>query len=107
MIYIKKGFQQLVIFTIKDENGTAIDLTSYDAVKFVMVSEAGTVKVNQEAAAFVSKPNGQVSYTFAALNVDTPGLYKAYFQLYIGAVKKLAAPATHFDITITEDYLTP
>lgn len=74
----------------KGSSGTydAVDLTSRD-VKFKMVAEDGTVKV-AETASNVSKTDassGKVQYDFQAADVDTAGVYYAWFMVYAGTEK--------------------
>lgn len=101
---IKKWFLQEFTATIKDSNWTAIDLSSYDDVKFIMATDSWNIKVNATAT-FVSKPNWQVSYTFVSTDVDQVWDYKAYFAFYISWEKKLSSPTTYFQVVINDDYL--
>ncbi len=46
--------------------------------RMILISD-GSVKVNDASAALDDATNGEVSYTPAAIDVDTAGLYACYF----------------------------
>ena len=78
----------------KDTNGDAedIDVTSL-TVKFKMVSEAGGVKVAETDSnvSNVTASEGKVQYDFQPTDVDTAGVYFAWFTAYSGT-EKLTCP---------------
>jgi hypothetical protein len=76
------GNREAIGATLTDNAGTALNLTGLTIV-FRMVlldgSAAGIVTVNNAAATLDVAASGKVSYTPAAIDVDTVGLYACYF----------------------------
>lgn len=60
-------------------NNQAVDLTGL-TVQFKLVADDGTVKRDWSAASIVSAEDGQVQYDFASADVDTAGIYWAWFR---------------------------
>lgn len=61
----------------------AVDLTGA-TVTFSMDDQLGANKVNATAAVLEDGPNGKLKYEWAALDVDTEGIFFAQFQATIG-----------------------
>ena len=76
------GNREAIGATLKDNNGNALNLTGLTIV-FRMIHATGssknTVKVNNAAATIDDAATGKVSYTPAAIDVDTAGLFACYF----------------------------
>lgn len=67
-----------------DATGTPINLTG-STVAFRMISQSDkSVKVNNAAANLDDAPNGKVSYTWQATDLNTPGLYFGWWIVTTG-----------------------
>ena len=60
-------------------DGTIVDLTD-KTVQFKMVADGGSVKRDWTAASIVDATNGQAQYDFASADVDTAGVFWAWFR---------------------------
>lgn len=61
--------------------GSATDLSNASSVQFYMrETGAASLKVNATAT-IVDAANGKVSYDWASGDLDTPGLYRAEFEV--------------------------
>ena len=72
----------LVVTLKSDVSGTqtAVNFSTYTSVAFYMWPEnSATFKVNGSAATFSDAANGEVTYTWAAGDVDTAGNYRFKF----------------------------
>ena len=79
-----------------------IDLTWYTA-NFIMLASDWTIKI--DSAWIISTPtNWIVQYKPTAIDVDTVWDYRAYFELSIWWVKKLAAPTEMFTVQIITNW---
>ncbi len=89
--------------TLKRPDNSVVDLSGL-SVEFTMVhSDSGTVKVVQTAvgASVMDAEAGEVQYTPVAADVDTPGLYHAYFVVIEGTDEDTFPAATgEFQIDI-------
>ena len=65
--------------TLTDIDGAALNLTGKTITFRMVLMLDGSVKVNDASAALDVAASGQVSYTPAAIDVDTAGLYACYF----------------------------
>lgn len=83
--------------TLKDDNGTAIDLTGATVVFNMRQRSDSTVKVNRGSVSIVSAAAGQVSYSWQTGDTDTVGVFDGEFEI------------THADSTIqtvpSKDYI--
>ena len=78
--YIIVGDRQLPIGVICERaDGTVVDLTG-KTVKFSMITDAGTAKVDNVAATLNDATAGKVQYSWAAADVDTAGVFWGYFH---------------------------
>lgn len=69
----------VLVATLTDAAGVAVDLTNATAVRFHLKALDGTVKVN--ALATITTPaSGIVSYPWTAADTDTAGDYWAEFE---------------------------
>ena len=86
---------------LKRPDGTVVDVTSL-TVKFAMYEEDGTAKVT-ETSDNVSKDdatNGKVSYAPQSADVNTPGVYHAYFITEDGSSNQDTFPAKRGDYVV-------
>lgn len=81
--------------TLKEANGTAIDLSTYNSVNFTMENESGSVVVNA-AATIVDATNGEVRYEWQSGDTDAPGVYKAEFVLTDPNGNELTIPSEDY-----------
>lgn len=77
---IRMNTPQRLEYTFKDYSNTAIDLSAYDSV-YVQVKHQGD-DVEEEVAAFVSKPDGTVRYVGYTFTQD--GEWIIQFRAAIG-----------------------
>lgn len=71
-----------LFYALHDYNG-AMDLTAASGVKWVMMGQNGVNKVDT-AATIVTAATGQVRYDWAALDVDTPGVFLGKWEVTVG-----------------------
>lgn len=65
------------------DGSTPVSVTNA-TVTFSMEDRAGTLKVNAQAGSIVNAAEGIVGYDFAAVDVDTLGIFFAQFSISIG-----------------------
>jgi len=102
---IKKGVRLEWTATVKDSDGNALNLTSYDSIKFTMQKDDGTKIIDEAVASFVTKASGTVTYAFTDADVANAGKFRAYFTLFKGtspAIRRLSSPSNFFVIEINE-----
>lgn len=96
---IKKG-DLLPIYRaiLRDPNGTIAPLAGASSVLFSMRHmDTGEVKVYRKAASIVSAVTGEVSYSWAAGDTDTPGVYEIeWVAIYLGS-KPMTYPGDGFN----------
>lgn len=88
-----------------DLAGDPLDLTGATSPVFLMRLIGGSVnKINRAAATIVDASTGVVSYSFAAADVDTPGTYRAEFEVSLGGLP-LTIPGDdqELHVVITDD----
>jgi hypothetical protein len=92
---LKKGdLLPIIIRTLKDAAGAAVDLTG-TTCKFIMRRVgAATAKVNAAAVVDANQVanKGKVSYTWVAADVDTAGVYEAEWQVTFSGAKPETFP---------------
>lgn len=93
---IKQDQRGPELFATLTANGVAQNLTGA-TVKFSMESQrTGLIKVNAAAVTIVDAPTGQVKYSWAAGDTDTPGLYRAEFEVTGLAVTPVRFPSDEY-----------
>jgi hypothetical protein len=90
--------------TLSDANGV-FDLTGIVGVLFVMNTSPNVTPPKVAAAAtVVNAAGGQVRYSWAGTDTDTPGNYKGEFEVEVSGGKRLTFPNNgYIDITIVPD----
>ena len=88
--------------TCKQADGTVFDLTGCTVAFHLRNQATGSTKVNS-AATLVTAASGIVEYQWAAIDVDTAGLYHAEFEVTQSG-KTITFPNNgHLVVEITED----
>jgi hypothetical protein len=84
--------------------GSALNLATATAVKFIMKTAVGsTIKVNS-AATIVTPADGVVRYDWAAIDTDTPGEYVAEWEItWTGGKKQTVPTLTYHEVTVLAD----
>ena len=78
--------------TITDDLG-AVNLTTATSVAFHLVHDRSGVVYVDAAAAIVNAALGTVAYPWDEGDTDTPGLFRAEFEVLWGDGKKQTAPS--------------
>lgn len=71
-------------FTLRDENGDAIDVSAVTSVDLYVDAEDGTSAVDGAAATIEDGANGVVSYVFGPTELTSAGTYSAEFVINRG-----------------------
>lgn len=84
--------------------GSALDLTTATAVKFIMKTSTGsTIRVNATAT-IVTPTSGVVRYDWLAVDTATPGDYVAEWEItWTGGKKQTVPTLTYHTVTILAD----
>ena len=105
---IKKGdLLPLIVATLKDGTGAAVDLTGA-AAKFIMrLVGAATTKVNATATIDPDQVanKGKVSYTWVTADTDTAGIYQAEWQITFSGAKPQTFPNPDYLVVKIEEDL--
>ncbi len=77
-------------FTVKDEDGNVVDLSSPDLSSFKCHIREEDASVNlfsgaEENGSIVDKPTGRLNYTLPTGGIDTAGSYTAQLELVFGS----------------------
>lgn len=81
-VHFQKGDygKQIIRRTLKDQDGTAIDISAGDTLSFILVDQDGNSSTL--TAAFTnSGTDGKVQYTFADSVLDEGGAWKFRFMI--------------------------
>lgn len=101
-IYLTQNRRLPVLYAALRDYQGLINLSSASAVKFVMMNLGGVNKTNSSCM-ITSATIGQVSYAWAAADVDTAGTFLAKFMVTIGG-QDLPIPSDRFLVVeIAED----
>lgn len=88
--------------TLRNADGTAIDLSTATAVRFHM-RRAGTVIVDAAASVVGTASDGNVRYEWQSGDTDTPGHFQSEFEVTFASGKVITVPNDGFmPIIITE-----
>lgn len=84
--------------TLKNPDGSLLDLTGATSVKFIMkLKDApGTVKVNAAAVVVAPATGGIVRYDWLAIDTDAVGSYQAEWEITWTGGKKQTVPTTSY-----------
>jgi len=87
--------------TLTRPDGTAVDLTAL-TTKFCMVTNQGETKVaeTENYISIIDATAGQLSYTFQDADVDTAGIFYAYFIVEDGSGNQDSFPAVTGDFEV-------
>lgn len=100
---IKKWIQQIISWVVRLDNIPA-DLTSYDWVDFIMVTNDWTVKINKSAE-FWDKTKWEVFFSPWVTDFDTIDKYNAYFVIKQSTTPRLTAPEKYIEIDIIDSLI--
>lgn len=78
-------------YTVKDEDGSAIDLSGA-TVTFYMQDETGTTVIDGGSVTLVDAANGIVKYEWQDGDSDNAGYFKAEFLVTFGDGTKRTSP---------------
>jgi hypothetical protein len=91
--YIKQNDRlQALVRTFKNSDNSAIDLTLATSVTFRMIPLNSSVPKVNAAATVTDAAAGEVTYQWAAGDTDTPGTYRAEYQVEFAGVTPLTVP---------------
>jgi len=82
----------VLVATLTDALGVAVDLTTATAVTFRMRNRTTNAIKANAAGAIVTPASGIVSYTWAGTDTDTAGEYDAEFQVTFPSSKLMTFP---------------
>ena len=88
--------------TITDSDGTAVDLSG-GTVKFLMLDQDNTLKVDAAGSFVTDGSDGQVQYAWSGTDTDTAGGYRAEFEITISGKIVTAPNNGYLTIKILED----
>lgn len=78
---IKKGDHYIAEFVLYWDDGSEIDLTNADEIKFMMKLDSTDAEVISGTCSLADAENGKVHYEFTAEDTATAGMYKYEFQI--------------------------
>lgn len=82
----------------------AFNLSAVTACTFSMADDCGNLKIASMTATISSYSGGCIQYDWVTGDTDTPGKYKAEFELYFSDGKKTTVPTLGvIEITILKD----
>lgn len=81
-----------LVRTLRNSDGSVIDLSSATSVAFRMVPLGGTTPKVAGSAAITDAEAGEVTYQWAAGDTDTPGTYRAEYQVEFSGITPLTVP---------------
>lgn len=76
----KDDLEPKYIATLRNADGTPVDLTNATTVSLI-VKQQGGVKSFKAAGSFLDRANGQVQYTWASGNTDTVGTFQMEWEV--------------------------
>lgn len=76
----KDDLEPKYVATLRNADGTAVDLTNATSVSLIVKQQNGA-KNFKSAGAFVNRANGIVSYTWTSGNTDTTGTFQMEWEV--------------------------
>lgn len=102
-IYLTQNRRLPVLHAVLRDYSGIFDLSTASAVKLVAMDSGGVNKINTACTIVNPSTAGEVTYAWAAADVDTPGTYFAKFMATIGG-QDLPFPSDgYLTIQINED----
>lgn len=97
----KDDLEPKFIATLRNADGTPVDLTNATSVSLIVKQQGGT-KYFKASGSFVDKANGVVSYTWASGNTDTVGTFQMEWEvLWPGLpARPETFPSTGYDMLV-------
>lgn len=75
-------YGEVIILTVVDKNGTAVDVSAYTTSLNVTIRDPYTLNVKSYSASFVATgSNGQIQFTPAAGDIDRAGTWEGQIKL--------------------------
>ncbi len=102
-IYLTQNRRLPVLHAVLRDYSGIFDLSNASAVKLVAMDSGGVNKINTACTIVSPATSGEVTYAWAAADVDTPGIYFAKFMATVGG-QDLPFPSDgYLVIQINED----
>lgn len=96
-VVMKKNDRRPTMTSTLTSDGEPINLTTASSVKFIMTPTTSTTpKVNAAASFDADRTTGGVSYSWAAVDTDTVGLFKAEWEITWGDGTKQTFPSDDY-----------
>lgn len=95
----KDDLEPKFIATLRNADGTAVDLTNATSVSLI-VKQQGGPKYFKGSAVFIDRSNGIVSYTWASGNTDTVGSFQMEWEVIWPTNRQETFPNTGYDTLI-------
>ena len=74
-VWVKSDLLPILTVQIKDENGTAVNITGQTCALYMKKHDGASAKIDYGAMVVSDGPNGKCTYTWTGTNTDTPGVY--------------------------------
>lgn len=87
-------------------DGTAIDLSEAQSVRFIMADAKGAMKVDG-ACSVINATTGEIEYAWQAGDTDTSGTYRAEIQITFSDGRIETVPSRGYEHIEIQDDLRP
>lgn len=95
----KDDLEPKYIATLRNADGTVVDLTNATSVSLIVKQQGGT-KNFKSAGSFEDRINGVVSYTWASGNSDTVGTFQMEWEVIWPTSRPETFPSAGYDTLI-------
>jgi len=96
--------RQYLLRTLKNADGTAIDLTDAEVIFNMRLRKNTQLKIDGGTVTIVTAASGIVQYAWEDGDLDTAGFYEGEFEVTFGDSTVITVPnAEHIPITIIAD----